>query len=304
MMMVSLTIGCRVQCTFCPQSLLMNRYSEANATEKITFGNPVVMGFETFKTCLEKIPKSVIINFGGYSEPCLHPDYIKFVIYANKKGHPISLYTTLVGMKLEDVDVLKHINFYRVKFHLPDSENYAKIAVNENYLDVVKKIHSSKIKNLEYMTMGTLHNKIKDVIGKNILPDYMNDRAGNLDVGGKTAKKFGPLLCVCSMNSKGNRLDSNVLLPNGDVCLCTCDYGMDYILGNLVTSSYKSLFEGDVFLDAERKMSSHDGDIMCRTCEYAIPDTKINRLKFKIGRNRIWRKTQPLLHYKKNARFS
>jgi len=33
-------IGCRVQCSFCPQSLLMNTYQEENNLEKITFGKP------------------------------------------------------------------------------------------------------------------------------------------------------------------------------------------------------------------------------------------------------------------------
>lgn len=303
MMMVSLVIGCRVQCTFCPQSLLMTRFSKATTKEKITFGNPVIMDFETFKTCIDKIPKSVSINFGGYSEPCLHPEYVKYMIYAHEQGHQISVYSTLVGMKIEDIDLFKNIPFRRFKVHLPDEESYAKIAVNKKFLAVLKKLHSTKIKNLEYMTMGTQNNKIKDIIGKNILPDFMNDRAGNLNVGGKTARKSGPLLCRNSQNTNGNRLDSNVLLPNGDVCMCTCDYGMDFVIGNLVTSNYESLFKSDIFLDAERRMSSQDEDIMCRTCEYAIPDTKINRLKSTIGQNRYWRKIHPLLLYKKRARF-
>jgi len=294
-MQITLTIGCKVQCTFCPQSLLMTRYSEANATEKITFGNPVVMGFETFKTCLDKMPQSIDINFGGYSESWLHPECTKFLMYAHEIGHRIGMYTTLVGMKIEDIDVFKNIPFKRFKVHLPDVEKFAKISVNKNFLDVLKKIHSSKIKKLTYMTMGTLPSEIIKIVGRNIHPYFMNDRAGNIDEGGKTPKKFGPLLCICSHMTNGNPLDGNVLLPNGDVCMCTCDYGMDFIFGNLVTSSYESLFENDVFLEAVRKMRSNDEDIMCRTCVYSVPATKINFLKFKIRSNMHLQKIRQLL---------
>jgi len=281
-MEITPVIGCRVQCSFCPQSLLMDRYQDENNLEKITFAKPVMMSFSTFKTCIDKLPSDVLIRFSGFSEPWLNPECTRMLLYAFEKGHSIKVFSTLVGMTVKDVELFKHVPFTHFRIHLPDSQLYAKIAINKNYLQVLDKIISSDIPNLICMTMGDLPPKIQQIVGvKNPRPK-MQDRAGNNETGERTTKKYGPLLCGRAFKNGVNTLDDNVLLPNGDVCLCCQDYGMDHVIGNLVSSDYSSLFQSKEFQNVLDKMSKHDSDIMCRVCKYSIPTKKTSIIKYSI----------------------
>ena len=195
-MEINTMIGCRVDCDFCPQPLLMDKYSSRANIENVSYGNPSFMSFDDFKTCLDKIPKEVIISFGGYSEAFLNPECIKMIVYTHNSGHPIEIYSTLVGMKLEDIKQIEHIPFIVFLLHLPDEPMYAKIAVNKNYIAVLKELLSSNIKNIQAMTMGPLHSKIKEVLDTDIEEQKMNSRAGVLEnVKPEFKKKLGPLSC-------------------------------------------------------------------------------------------------------------
>ena len=58
------------------------------------------MDFSVFKQCIDKIPKNVLISFGGYSDICLHPEATKMILYAFDSGHKVSIFSTLVGMHI------------------------------------------------------------------------------------------------------------------------------------------------------------------------------------------------------------
>ena len=280
-MEITTVIGCRVQCTFCPQPLLIKRYQEDNQIDEITWGNPALMSFETFKVSIDKIPKHVPILFSGFAEPWLNPECTKMLLYAHKKGHTIQVFTTMVGMTTSDVEQFKHIPFRKFSLHLPDAEKYAKIAITENFLDVLRKILSSKIRHLHCMSMGKLPDIIQREIGINLYrPHYMHDRAGTGDFGDHTSNKLGPLICSRASKCGVNTLDQNVLLPNGDVCLCCMDYGTNYVIGNLLNSDYDSLFQGNKFREILEKLDSEDSDIMCRTCHVSIPPNSVE-IKYK-----------------------
>ena len=121
-------IGCRVQCKFCPQDDIMTSYAEKEKTPKIEFGNPAMMTYQTFVSILEKIPKDIPIIFSGFTEPYLNPECGKMIEHAFERGHKIQVFSTLVGMTLQDVDILKKADKKLTKFviHLPDVEKYAK----------------------------------------------------------------------------------------------------------------------------------------------------------------------------------
>jgi len=282
-MEITTVIGCRVQCLFCPQTLLMDKYEEQNNTQEITWGTPEIMSFETFKTCIDKIPTSTDIHFSGFAEPWLNPDCSKMLVYSHKKGHAISVYSTLVGMTIDDVEQWKDIPFKKFEIHLPDAQKYAKIALNKQYVELLEKLISSNIQNLACMTMGDIPDEIRDIIKVNFPPNRMIDRAGNSEFGEKTPKKFGPLYCRRAHNKTVNTLDSNVLLPNGDVSFCCMDYGLDNILGNLTKMNYDSLFNNSTSNEILQKMNSNDGEIMCRNCNesvFANPQKSILGNKF------------------------
>jgi len=277
-MEINTVIACRVLCDFCPQDLLIKEYSSINNKTNINYGSPEIMTFETFKTCLDKIPKSVPISFSGYAEPFLNPECYKMIVYAYDSGYSILIFSTLVGLTIKGIDQIKHIPFSVFHVHLPDAEMFAKIAVNSNYLEVLEHLISSNINNLTGMTMGTLHPKIKKILKPNIIPDKMGNRAGNLKtIETEFTRKNGPLVCNrASKSSLIDRLDENVLLPNGDVTLCCNDYGLKNILGNLTKSSYKSLFQNKNYENIKKKMKSDNDEIICRNCPESISETKFN----------------------------
>jgi hypothetical protein len=178
-MEISTNIACRVQCDFCPQELLIEEYSTRNNLKNISYGQPTQMSFDTFKKCLSVIPKSVLIGFTGYTEPFLNPECSKMILHAYENGYPIEVFSTLVGMKLEDVELIKRVRFKQFHVHLPDDKNVAKIAVNNDYINILKKVLDD-IPNVTAMSMANLHPKIKNFLDKDLIPDEMMNRAGNV----------------------------------------------------------------------------------------------------------------------------
>ena len=259
-MEITTMIGCRVRCTYCPQDKLIQAYTKRSHVTKMTF--------DTFKKCLDKIPLRVHIHFSGMSEPWLNPECTKMLLYAHQRGHEIAVYTTTAGMLKADVKNIESIPFRHFNVHLADKERYSKIEINNNYLETIDAILNSKIQNREYMTMGKLHPEVQQLIKKRISRTNMLSRAGNLK--GKMSppvppKLKGPIRC----RSAGNLFNHNVLLPNGDVLICCMDYGMQHILGNLISSNYASLFSGKEFYELQKSLNDDSFDILCRHCENA-----------------------------------
>ena len=288
LMEITTVIACKVKCNFCPQELLIKEYASMNDIQNITYGSPEVMTFEMFKICLSKIPKSIPIAFSGYAEPFLNLECAKMIVHAHDSGYSIQVFSTLVGLTVEDIDLIKHIPFKIFQVHLPDDEMFAKIAVNKKYLNVVEKLITSNIENLTGMTMGTLHPSIKKILKPNIIAGIMNDRSGNIVREGlnendlkfiatKFERKKGPLVChKASKFSHTDKLDENVLLPNGDVALCCNDYGLKNILGNLTKSSYSHLFHNEKYENILKEMKSEESGIICRNCNFAIDEKAFN----------------------------
>lgn len=274
---ITTNIGCRVQCKFCPQDVSVSNYASKNNFNKIEFGKPVIMSYQTFVTILKKIPKNVLIRFSGFSEPFLNPECIKMIKYANDNGYQIQLYSTLVGMTINDVDILSTIKLQKFVIHLADNEKYAKIPL-ALHKEILKKIISSPLENVFFMTMGTLPDEITKIIGMDVKASEMVDWAGNIDFGRKTNRITGPILCTMN-RSKNNRDIPPIILPNGDTVLCCKDWSMNYVLGNLCDCGYDELFQSKTYHEVIKKMRSENDDILCRNCEFALSVNKEKNLK-------------------------
>jgi len=271
-MEITTVIGCKIRCTYCPQNKLMRAYAKRSNIYKMTF--------DTFKRCLDKIPLNVHIDFSGMAEPWLNPECTKMLFYAHERGYDIAVYTTTVGMTTSDIENFESIPFRQFNVHLADKERYSKIEVNDNYLKTIDAILKSNIQNREYMTMGKSHPKVHQLIKKRISRTRMLSRAGNLE--GKVYPPIPPRskgLIRC--RSAGNLFNHNVLLPNGDVLICCMDYGMQHILGNLISSNYTSIFKGKEFFKLQKGLDDDSLDILCRYCENASPLDEYNLLKKK-----------------------
>ena len=82
---VTLSIGCKLDCHYCPQKLLLNQYFSKNANRSS------MMSFETFKKILSKVKRGGTVCFSGMCEAFLNPDCDDMILYAYEKGFKINL---------------------------------------------------------------------------------------------------------------------------------------------------------------------------------------------------------------------
>jgi sulfatase maturation enzyme AslB (radical SAM superfamily) len=256
---ITTTIGCSVACSYCPQDKTVNNYSMNSKIKK--------MSLSTFKTCIDRIPLSVQINFSGYSEPFLNHLCIDMILYAHEQGHIISLYTTLVGLDIGGVDKLKHVPFESVNIHLPTLKGKENIKVDKEYEILLMStlnlfINSTCVLMDWNNNESLLPNSLLDKLTIDKVP--INSRSSNLDSSiFFTKERLGKLRC-------DRDLKSNVLLPNGDVTICCQDFGIKHIIGNLITDNYLDLFKSIEFNLIKTGLENNNPNILCRSCEYAI----------------------------------
>lgn len=242
--------GCVVDCAFCPQRVLSKSYV-----------GETVLSLDRFKELIDKVPKEIRITFAGFTEPFLNKYCTDMVIYAHTSGHPVSVFTTAVGMRPIDVYRLKDIPYVGNPnggfcLHLPNQERIAKHPINANYIKTIeafKEVHH-QIKNFYGMCMGfEVHESVRHLFPNVTVPWFYN-RSGNLRTESllkpelekvwnrvqHAPVKTEPQTCGCA-----ERLYHNVLLPNGKVSLCCMDYSLEYIVGNLLEQSYDDVVPED-----------------------------------------------------------
>lgn len=258
------TKGCIVDCLFCPQRLLEKKYTGTR-----------YLKLDDFKFLIEKIPIDVRITFAGFVEPWLNKECTDMLLHAHQKGHKISVFTTGIGMNVEDVERIKDVPYAGMPnggfcLHLPDSERIAKHPITEKYHKVLQTFakYHQQIKHFYVMAMGeeihpdikylwngaevpTMWHRAGNLLGEAILkPELMNykDRFNSV-FHGEEART-----CNCV-----ERLYHNVMLPNGDISLCCMDYNLEAIIGNLYRQGYNELLPNP--------LSCFD---ICRRCENGV----------------------------------
>ena len=255
--------GCVVDCVFCPQRTLQKSYKGER-----------FMTLDNFKKAVDKLPEEVRVTFAGFTEPWLNKECTDMVLYAHEKGHPISIFTTGIGMSIDDIERIKHIPFAGnpngcFTLHLPDQERKAKHPITKRYIEVIQHIGKiqHEIHNFTTMCMGTVHEDVRHVFSTAPVYD-MWSRAGNL-VGEMIMKpellerkaewkmaNHGDKQMTCGCLEK---MYHNVMLPNGDVSLCCMDYGLKHILGNLYDQDYEDIVP-----------QNNQCFELCKLCENAV----------------------------------
>ncbi len=265
---ITTRIGCKNNCSYCPQELLVKSYKRRSQQFE--------MPFDLFKLCLNKVPQNVRIDFSGMAEPWLNKRCTDMVQYAYESGFELVVYTTLVGMEIADIEQISAIPFKRFEVHLPDADSLTRIAVNDEYLRKVEKILSCGISGLAFMTIGNLHPRLKETVGTNFSEHEVISRAGNLtNYPGMDLQERLSGIIYC--DSCGSKFNHNVLLPNGDVIVCCMDYGMQYIIGNLTETGYDDLFKSGTIREMQEKLIDDRKDILCRYC-YNASRSRLNWL--------------------------
>jgi hypothetical protein len=227
-------IGCSVQCVkYCPQEVLIKYHK---GMPKLTLDN--------FKRYIKTIPKDELLIMAGVSEPFVHPEAVDIILYAHEQGYQMNLFTTLVGLKVEDTRKLLDIPFNRVVLHLPDCYGNAKIPMTQDYLESLY-LFLTHFENLDIMSMG-----------KNFVTDC------NEKMHRGEPRPHKNYRIMCPMLSER----SYMMLPDGIVSLCCYYRGIGGFVGDLNTESYQVL--SDRFSSIS-KQYQYDTNTLCHICNVA-----------------------------------
>lgn len=285
----SLTIGCSLDCRYCPQDLLRTKFSKNKSYTKYVFS------FDDFKKCLAKVQKGSEISFCGMSEPFHNDKCADMIVYAYDHGYKISLLTTLVGMTKTDFYKIKHIDFDCFVLHIPDEEHNSKFIIDKEYLEILKLVNNHF--NIDYYSChGEIHHKIFDIIDKTKYAGIsLCDRAGYLNIEGlKKIVREGQIVCFHGSQSQVGGW-APVVFPDGTLVLCCHDYGMQHILGNLIEQSWDEIKKSGEYTRYINGMADDSIPLLCRKCSDArnIEELPSMQLKKRIEKWRHKPSTQP-----------
>ena len=269
---VTTKVGCPHRCGYCPQDVFVHAYLKRSSE--------TLMTFETFKACVDKLSKSVGIHFSGMCEPWSNPQCTRMVLYAHQAGHGVCVFTTGSGMSLADLEAIKEVPFQLFEMHLPDKDGVMRFDVTPGYLEVLRAISASGMRNVRFGAFGDIHPLVREALRDQIIKQkVIHSRSGNLS-GVKTKRLKGAISC-----EKG--LNCNVLLPNGDVIACCNDYGMKHVLGNLRSQTYEALFQGEEVARIKRGFLDPSVDIRCRYCHFAVKHGLGDRIRRRLARTLV-----------------
>lgn len=264
---VTPTIGCRINCKYCPQGMILSSYNIISDKKEMTL--------EDYIFFVEKLPNNVLIDYSGFVEPFLNKQSIEMMEYTASMGLEMALYTTLENVDFNLVGRILKIPFREVVLHLPDEERYSKITIDATYKKILEiLVNAKKEDGSPYIDSanchGHLHHEIESIItGKVLLKGKMMDRAGNI-ANEKNDLCSNSILQGAIRCSRSKLLNHNVLLPDGTIVLCCNDYGMRHVLGNLRDSTYEEIMNSSTVMDIYDQMNQSKYDnLLCRNCIYA-----------------------------------
>lgn len=259
---ITTTASCKVACHFCPQVAYRNGYLRKDHARTLSL--------ENFERILLKLQPRIGISFGGMTEPFQNPDCLAMIVKAKKRGHPLEIFTTLVDFDSGDWSCLVGLlqpQKDRLYVHLPSSGNIEKIPVTGSYLGMLRALITS----LEPITFhyhgDRLHRQLEKLdFGDRLEHWPIHDRAHyEARMLRQSDRKSGSVACV--MN-----LEVPVMLPNGDLVMCSQDFGAEYVIGNLIDDSLEDIFQGPRIDQILAAMADDGQEIMCRYCHFAIQE--------------------------------
>jgi sulfatase maturation enzyme AslB (radical SAM superfamily) len=204
----TLAVGCPVNCQrYCPQEVLLQNYGKSKRQ----------LSLEDFKKMLAQVPKHVAIDFSGFCEPCVNPEFADMAKYAYQEGYRIHVATTLQGASNKTVKDLLDLQYEGFVLHLPDGKN-ASFKLTEDYKNNVFCIMQG-IPNLQYISMNDLF--------------VSNDRENLCRGIFPKPHRLG----ICRKVST----PQFVIMPDGRVQTCDMDFKLQYTLGNLLEDNYAEL---------------------------------------------------------------
>ncbi|MDB3995855.1 SPASM domain-containing protein [Candidatus Pelagibacter sp.] len=279
---ITSTIGCTMMCSYCPQKLITDVSTKDQSQKKLNFNE--------FKNFVENIPNNTQINWTGYTEPLLHEDFNKFVLYLNEKKFKQAISTTMHG-RSKSQDFMSNFNkFEWVNFHLPDNKYLMKLKITDDYLEKLREAIIYQVKNTKnkvtYQVIGDdfepkVKNLLEELINLKIISRQnikitktINSRSDSLDLDNLNGLELRSI----KNNQKDNyyycskkRLNQAVMLPDGSTNICCMDYSLQGIIGTLKTSNLNEIYNYD---STFRESFVKGYYPPCKNCEYYVPLTK------------------------------
>lgn len=267
---ITTKIGCRIRCKYCPQKLLLDRYYEKDKDRES------MMTPETFERCISHIPREAVILFSGMVEPLHNPHCTEMMKMALERGHKVDLYSTFSEISLSETEEICKLPLGFVGLHVADNRGFAHIATDEEYYaKITCLVNAKKEDGTPFVNVCNSQTEADERVaaiceGKYEILTTMLDRAGNLKDEGLYGRQtmHGKLSCsLC-----GQKLNHNVLLPDGTLLLCCMDYGMKHVLGNLLEQGYGEIMEQEEMRRIRDGIAGNEElDILCRKCSCANP---------------------------------
>jgi hypothetical protein len=226
----TLAIGCPVNCQkYCPQEVLLRNYGR----------NERLMSLHNFKMMLSHIPKSVMIDFSGFCEPCVNPSFTEMAKYAQQEGYRIHVATTLQGASNKTVKDLLDLRYEGFVLHLPDGKN-TNFQLTSEYKENIFCIMQG-IPNVQYITMNDLFiSNERENLCRGILPK---------------PRKVG----FCRKTATPQL----VVMPDGRVQTCDMDFKLEHTIGNLLEDNYATVVKR--FRDRQSSLE------LCHYCKKYYP---------------------------------
>ena len=250
---ITTILGCPVDCSYCPQDQL--KTASKGRKKRLTA--------EDFDRAINNIDMKVGISWTGYSEPCLSPDLPEMCESVNSRGISQVISTTLTGndRSVEFVSSSKCFDSFTI--HAPDSSGLMRgLKPDENYINkfsscLEQMYANNQMRKVRIITFGDhfyepLVPFIKDALtNKGLqkehlkLRDTVSTRAGGLD--SEELSNQGLQIRSTSVGGAGTfycekqKLNQPVLLPDGELSICSFDYGFRCTYGNLFSEKLSVL---------------------------------------------------------------
>jgi len=236
---------CNRKCSFCPRS--DPDYPDVNEfiSEKLHK-----------KLCdeLSELNYSGLIIYSGFVEPMLDKNIYKLIEYAKSKNPKARIEIVSNG------DVLNAERLLKIYDHGLDRMLISLYDGEEQYFKFKKLGEDLNLNDYQY------------VLRKRYLPEEqdfgitLSNRGGMLkNAEYKIAPQKEKIKQKCFYPSYKFFLDYN-----GDVLMCSHDWGKKNILGNLNNQSFKDIWLSDKYMEARKKLNNSDRSISpCNVCDVA-----------------------------------
>ena len=249
---VTLTSACPMMCSYCPQGNYIKGYKSLKTSGKD-------MSLEDYKIILSNINIIGYVAFTGFTEPIRNKNWYEIVKHTIDEGYRTIINTTLFKASDEDIDKMTSLDI-PINIHVTDSKQEVPIETYRNFIDKYKGEHRFSYFSRKGMERAQ---QLRVMSGRG----RVHDRGGNVapDKAPKPPVIKGPVACTT------RRQYSNVVIPNGDVSVCCSDFGLEHILGNLLTQKLSEIHNSENMKDFNNKMLEGDEDFICNKCWYATP---------------------------------